>query len=67
MASTVGLLLGGFFMKTRFTSFLFASLLAFSSAVQVSPVQADVNNKNPFLHSVGRFQIRVAYSCGFLE
>jgi len=35
---------GGFFMKTRFTSFLFASLLAFSSAVQVSPVQADVNN-----------------------
>ena len=31
-------------MKTRFTSFLFASLLAFSSAVQVSPVQADVNN-----------------------
>ena len=22
---------------------------------------------NPFLHSVGRFQIRVAYSCGFLE
>ena len=44
MASTVGLLLGGFFMKTRFTSFLFASLLAFSSAVQVSPVQADVNN-----------------------
>ena len=44
MASTVGLLLGGFFVKTRFTSFLFASLLAFSSAVQVSPVQADVNN-----------------------
>ena len=31
-------------MKTRFTSFLLASLLTFSSAVQVSPVHADVKN-----------------------